>query len=195
MVNQRRRLLIVRSTNPPLSTRPVMWCKDWRSWNRRWKAVAKNGAFWLQQTVIHIMNMLQSKSCTKLTRDQCVRSFCDASTASGTQSVHSLIITRTQCEQKRCTIAHIAVLAQPSCSQSNNASARACMKIPIHLQTHSLQSCTLKIPMQTEALVGHLVRDKSGWSTYQECSLSTTSPKGILKRDGPAVILPPQFTW
>ena len=71
MVNQRRRLLIGWSTNPPLSTRPVMWCKDWRSWNRRWKAVAKNGAFWLQQTVICIMNMLQSKSCTRLTRDQC----------------------------------------------------------------------------------------------------------------------------
>ena len=136
--------------------------------------MAKNGAFWLQQTVIHIMNMLQSKSCTKLTRDQCVRSFCEASTASGTQSVHSLIITRTQCEQKRCTIAHIAVLAQPSCSQSNNASARACMKIPIHLQRHSLQSCTLKIPMQTEAqaaLVGHLVRDKSGWSTPTKSAL------------------------
>ena len=48
---------------------------------------------------------------------------------------------------------------------------------------------------QRRKLVGHLVRDKSGWSTYQECSLSTTSPKGILKRDGPTVILPPQLTW
>ena len=200
MVNQRRRLLIVWSTNPPLSTRPVMWCKDWRSWNRRWKAVAKNGAFWLQQTVIHIMNMLQSKSCTKLTRDQCVRSFCDASTASGTQSVHSLIITRSQCEQKRCTIAHIAVLAQPSCSQSHSLTVEQCVRASVHEDSHpptDAQFAELHIEDS------HADRGASWLVTWSEISqvgqptksLSTTSLKGILKRDGPAVILPPQFTW
>ena len=67
---------------------------------------------------------------------QCVRSFCDASTASETQSVHSLIITRTQCEQKRCTIAHIAVLAQPSCSQSHSLTVEQCVRASVHEDSH-----------------------------------------------------------